>query len=361
MPLIALPPPADWTLDSGLELVDSFGIRLKSDGGDEFGLATQQDLKAGGDGAKSHGISVLNTASAYAMDVNITAEGKLSIACNTIGSQTYQATFTGPFVYWPITGDFERIIKIPPTQNENYNRIGLLARDPAASAGEDWVAMFRAWADGDIQANMWNNVNNVTTQYNSMNNPKFLKLKRVGNNISGYWKANEGDSWTLRQTVTRADFASNIQVGIYMNTWNSDANNGYIAMAEYFRNVFLTGQIAEAPWIPVDQNTFDAAIPINILENKIATLLGEAQLGNLRYQWAANNGSYNGSWLTHAQLLTALQSLANTNHTNSLRFKIQFNSDGYQQADASGFGSYVKASGVSGGGNVIMIDEGVMR
>jgi len=114
---------------------------------------------------------------------------------------------------------------------------------------------------------------------------------------------------------------------------------------------------AISPWIAIDQNTLDATIPVSIIEMAIAALQGITSTGNLKYQYALNNGADNGSWLTHAALVTALQGVTITNHTNSLRLTIQFNSDSSQAADAT-IASYLNASGITGGGGGLLVHPG---
>jgi hypothetical protein len=55
--------------------------------------------------------------------------------------------------------------------------------------------------------------------------------------------------------------------------------------------------------------------------------------GNLKYQYAVNSGSLNGSWLTLAQLQTALASVTITDVYNSIKFRVQFNGNGSQQVE----------------------------
>ncbi|MBF0488843.1 MAG: hypothetical protein HQK98_11860 [Nitrospirae bacterium] len=97
---------------------------------DAFGAATQQNLFTGGDGAKSYGWNLLNSAHATGADVNITNPGYLSIYPIGVSSPT-GATFTVPFVYKNLSGDFDVNIG---TNSASYG-MGLVAYDPASSAG----------------------------------------------------------------------------------------------------------------------------------------------------------------------------------------------------------------------------------
>ena len=91
--------------------------------------------------------------------------------------------------------------------------------------------------------------------------------------------------------------------------------------------------VAESPWVSINESVLNASSPTLIQENKIAALLGINSTGTIAYKYALNNGAYNDSWLSHAQLVANLAGASITNHTNSLKLKAQFNSDGTQMAD----------------------------
>lgn len=125
---------------------------------------------------------------------------------------------------------------------------------------------------------------------------------------------------------TRADFTGTLQVGIAFRTLNTD--NLFEGSVAYFRDTTPytdTSPVATSPWIAIDQNTLDAvtAILLQLILEGTATI---------KFQWALNNGAFNGTFLTPAQLLAALVGQSITNHTNSLRLMAQFNSDTTDQA-----------------------------
>ena len=177
-------------------------------------------------------------------------------------------------------------------------------------------------------------------------------MMRVGNVFTLYSKINQWDAWTQRGQFTRNDFASTILLGIGCAT--NIINDNYIASAEWIRfsvgGFDTTSPIIESPWMAIDQNTFDVATPIVLLENKIAAFMGITLVGNIKGQQAFNFGVYNGTWLTLSALLIALQGQAIIDKNNSYRTKFQFNSNGSQAVDISGIGSFLEASGVAAGG-----------
>lgn len=77
-----------------------------------------------------------------------------------------------------------------------------------------------------------------------------------------------------------------------------------------------------------------------------------------KMQKAVNDGLYNGTWLT----LTGLRALSNdtiTTTTNSVKVLGQYNSDGSYGVSTSR-GLFVEVDLPSGGGNIIIIDDGVI-
>ncbi|MBF0345273.1 MAG: hypothetical protein HQL06_13720 [Nitrospirae bacterium] len=196
---------------------------------DQFGLSTQQDIKAGGDGAKANGWNALNMVNASVCDVNITNAGYLTI--KLAGSCTFTgATFTGPFVYQNITGDFDIDILLV---RGSGNVQALMCRDPNATAGEDWLEIIV----DDNGYLWWAETNNSTTTTSATNlgiAPTYFRMTRVGGVFTSYKKSAPGDSWTIVKIyTTRNDFASTIQVGMtYCNT-----NTTNVVKYDYFQGI----------------------------------------------------------------------------------------------------------------------------
>ncbi|MBF0568362.1 MAG: hypothetical protein HQK95_05785 [Nitrospirae bacterium] len=173
---------------------------------DQFGATTQQDLYTGGDGAKSYGWNLLNSAHATGADVNITNPGYLSIYPTGVSYPT-GATFTVPFVYKNLSGDFDVNIG---TNATNYP-FGFIVRDPDASSGEDWLGLSNI--PGDM-AYSKNTTNSSTTQYGANTLFKYFRIARSGAIFTTYLST-DGSSWSQHEQFTRNDFASSVQVGIY--------------------------------------------------------------------------------------------------------------------------------------------------
>ncbi|MBF0517765.1 MAG: hypothetical protein HQK97_11735, partial [Nitrospirae bacterium] len=194
---------------------------------DQFGVSTQQNLLTGGDGAKLYGWNLLNSANATIADVNITNAGLLTLLAS-VTADPNNATFTVPFVYQNITGDFD-IDTYMAQSNPGTKRYGLICRDPNASAGEDWLGLVNE--NGGTSYN--NTINSVTSQYAAGGTAfAYYRITRVGSVFTAYNKINSGDSWSaVGQVITRNDFAGTIQVGLYST---NDALAGNRTVFDYF-------------------------------------------------------------------------------------------------------------------------------
>jgi hypothetical protein len=213
---------------------------------DTFGAGTQQDIKSGGDGAKLYSWNVVNSVNADSIDVNVTNAGKLTIDLATVTSYSWYNTFTGPFVFQEIQGDFDIEMYVSSyTGNTNYNQIGLMARCPNlepsyGSPHEAWIKIalrynssWRTVTESD--ANIATNRDESTTAY------PYLRIVRKGYDFFVYGKVNPGDAWTQFRDPSdtsflywrRADWFPLIQVGIITS---SDNNGGaLVGQVDYFR------------------------------------------------------------------------------------------------------------------------------
>ncbi len=112
-------------------------------------------------------------------------------------------------------------------------------------------------------------------------------------------------------------------------SWNAALDNFTINSGAYGGVMFCPSDspTAESPWIALPCKTLDASAAVAAFENT------QGGSGNIKYQYALNNGSYNGSWLTKSGLNGSLASASITDPANSIRLKAQLNSDGTQMAD----------------------------
>lgn len=130
--------------------------------------------------------------------------------------------------------------------------------------------------------------------------------------------------------VLYSQIGPNVQ-GIAGNLWIDD-----VYMAHGYSSSSPT---ATSPWIAISGNSIATGTPFDISENTRTLARMFASAGTIKYQYALNYGAWNGSWLTKAQLNAALVSAVITDHTNSLRLKAQFISDGTQECDIAIAGS----------------------
>ena len=151
-------------------------------------------------------------------------------------------------------------------------------------------------------------------------------------------------------SATRQPTSGNILWGFFGSPRTNvlfDSTNIY-SVIRWSTNALLNysdaSPVATSPWFAIDQNTLDAVTAILlqlILENT----------STIKFQWALNNGAFNGSFLTPAQLLAALVGQTITDHTDSMRLMAQFNSNGADQALLLVPQTKAEASGISAGGS----------
>ncbi len=218
---------------------------------DQFGASTAQDLKSGGDGAKLYGWNVLNSANATVIDVDSSNAGYLTFVTGAYSDPDVAGyPFTMPFVYQNITGDFEIDIKRDALASGSNYRFWLIARDPTASASEDYVAIWTYYDSGGANylAKRRSIANSAQSPADSLLDPTdpplYTKIQRVGNTFKFYTSIN-GTSWTYWSTrdVTRNDFGATIQVGIgagINNTYKFDYFQGTNSGNDASNTVVLT-------------------------------------------------------------------------------------------------------------------------
>src|SRR5690242_11270246 len=93
---------------------------------DTFDAGTAQNLKSGGDGAKSNNWYARNTANCDAMDVNSSNAGKLTIDVNATNSGISATAITAPYAYQLVAGDFDIETEIIDNNDQDFEQAGLL-------------------------------------------------------------------------------------------------------------------------------------------------------------------------------------------------------------------------------------------
>lgn len=141
---------------------------------------------------------------------------------------------------------------------------------------------------------------------------------------------------------------SDIRTATSVGQYNNEYESIILWLSEEGFDYSNTSPVATSPWFAIDQNTLDAvtAILLQLILEGTATI---------KFQYGLNNGAFNGSFLTPAQVLAALVSQSITDKSDSMRLMFQFNSNGFEQAAILLPETRVEASGitgVAGGGSV---------
>lgn len=347
-------------MDTGLEEVD-MGIQLQKD--PDLALLLNFNQVPGGDAddyldESSYNHAPIRTGSAYIT----TAQKKFGDASVYLQGSMDNITVPGHSAFDFGTDDFTmdffiRFYSLTPTlspflTSENYYVTGKNGNFTFRLSATGWPNVgvnfatydgrsnyeggSYSFGEGVLVTNQWYHAavvraNNVCYLFwDGVKLDEFALTKALidaknGFNI-GYWAGNNTYAWIDAYRITKRAL------------WTAD----FTPPAKESRGYRTDSPTAESPWVSSGKGTLDATTPIFIEENKLAALLGYIGYGTLKYQYALNSGSYNGTWLTLAQLQSALAGQAITVQTDSLRLRVQFHSDGGEAIDISGFGSHVE-------------------
>jgi hypothetical protein len=166
-------------------------------------------------------------------------------------------------------------------------------------------------------------VMNVNTSYH-------MKLQKTATHILLFCNGTQ----LVNVAETLYPYLNRIVIPLTGTTGNATQKFCFDNFAIQTANTFSAASpTAESGWIPLTATAINGA---KFFENS----LGGA--GNIRYQYALNGGSFNGAWLTHAQMATALAAVEVLNTYQTVKFKIQFNSNGSQQVEV--MPSYISIS-----------------
>lgn len=153
-----------------------------------------------------------NAANAVADAVTTTA-GKLTLKSSNGG---WEWDNTGLLLYVNVTGDFTATVHITAPYVD-YNTGALLARDGASVSGEDWIAT-QVLGNFDRGPSLRTTNDNNTETYSpdpaTNLETGWARLVRQGDDFSS-WFSTDGVTFSqIGATVTRADLAETLQVGL---------------------------------------------------------------------------------------------------------------------------------------------------
>jgi phage-related protein len=186
---------------------------------DEFEDDTTQDLSIGaqGDGEQGrlYGWSTLNAPSASRFNVNIDVLGELFIESSSSDIDWAGSNRNGPYLYKKISGNFDCYTQVIPKDFRSSGLLGLLCQDDGGPQ-DSWVFLARTRDDGDeiriVSTASIDGSVEVTTVVEDPN-PRYLRMRRVGDVFSLYYSATENTNWTLIQDRT-VEMNQGIRIGL---------------------------------------------------------------------------------------------------------------------------------------------------
>ncbi|MEO5360628.1 MAG: Ig-like domain repeat protein [Nitrospirota bacterium] len=253
--------------------------------GDQFGVGTQQNLLSGGDGAKSNGWNLLNSANASTVDIDISNAGYLTITAASGAGDVYYSPLTAVFVYQNITGDFD--ISTLFVFSAWTGQPGLWCRNSDNSSGENAIGLQLNNSDAIYWKSL---VNGTTTQGTTAGTNPHLRINRTGNVFTLY-TSTDGSSWTQVTQQTRNDLSSTIQVGL---TCSYGAGN-HTSKFDYFQGTNSGGGSATTTALSSDTNPAAAGVNVTFT----ATVTGSSPTGTVTFKDGAvtlGTGNLNGSY-----------------------------------------------------------------
>ncbi|GAB4389054.1 MAG: hypothetical protein Kow0025_12070 [Thermodesulfovibrionales bacterium] len=211
---------------------------------DEFEAPTEQDLLAGGDGAKGGGWNVLNSVCAAALDINISNAGNLTMDTPASPANAWYSSSSGVFVYKEVTGDFD-------VETRASHNAGRASEGPLLCVrkdGDDFLFVGSVFTTA-LQAFWRNCVNGSQSSGSAAANHPCLRIRRVGNVFTLYTKASAGGAWVERAQYTRDDFGPTAQVGL--GVYDTSASDMLAARFDYMRFKPVDGGFHTKEWEPV--------------------------------------------------------------------------------------------------------------
>lgn len=207
-------------------------LRVSSGTTDTFDVATAQNLKTGGDGAKANGWLVRNTANATTMDVNTSNAGYMTISPNSTNSGIAAASITGPYAYKLFTGDFDIETAVVDNADAPNEQAGLLVSSNSNEALHIYIINYFSTVQ-NVASRSSNGTTEATVGTDVVSSQQRFRVTRVGDVFTFYRKASAGDAWTNHGSVSRSDLGSSVRIGLYAAPANTSAN--YTARFEQFQ------------------------------------------------------------------------------------------------------------------------------
>ncbi len=185
-------------------------------------------------------------------NINSTLGGNMVLVPSSNNIAWYSAS-VGPFIYKDITGNFVVSTRLSAHSVGNpqsapgsiYNAAGLLARDPASagSANQNWVELALGnhfSANGLANLNTINSGDASITPVAGSTINVSLRLCRVGSTFQAYISTDNEQTWSLRDTFTRADLPNTLQVGMSVVAANANGIPDIQADFDYIRGAVPT-------------------------------------------------------------------------------------------------------------------------
>ncbi|MBI5561405.1 MAG: YfhO family protein [Deltaproteobacteria bacterium] len=177
--------------------------------------------------------SVINADKAGVIDIGISSAGKLTIGANGKKSYLWESTFTGPFVYRELTGDFDIETRVTSNHHQDNELAGIVVRAAAAGGAGNWISFEAGSSGGKDVLFMLDTVNGASSVEVISPGDEYLRVMRLNDSIRLYSRHAPNDDWMLRAKYARPDLGPGMQVGLAAHPDN--AKGEFVARFDYFR------------------------------------------------------------------------------------------------------------------------------
>lgn len=259
----------------------------------------------------------------HTIDANTTALDRLAITPTTIDATVwFNNSRTGPFIYQILDGDFDVYMNCStgPTYGnpDGFWNAGFMTQ--STSDDTDWLECSWETRTGG-KFRVTTTVNDATTEYLGATNwsagdvgawiggMNYLRIARVGNDISTYGWLQGSTGFELLRTITRSDYSTDTRIGLVFYSSNGNTTNP-VVLCDFIRNwpPYLTTEPTSD--IVIDSGADDTIWDMSTflpVTNPYQEYNTQPQIGfgSISYQYGAGNSNppaLNGSDLTEAQM-----------------------------------------------------------
>jgi regulation of enolase protein 1 (concanavalin A-like superfamily) len=159
------------------------------------------------------------------LDSNTTNSGKLTITetATWVGTTAMDTSTGAPFLYLNVTGDFVATTVIDTATVGSWHTVGLVTVDPGNT--DSFVTAMGSFT-GNLRQMAWSTVDGTRAQNSvsdTLANLNYYQIERSGDTFTSRYSNDSGTNWSDIASVSRADLADTLQVGVFASSVNGSS------------------------------------------------------------------------------------------------------------------------------------------